>query len=62
MKRYVNIDHVYTLKKDFSVDRQSLADKRREMIPALRYPYPETYTPEEKGSGVILNFEVAGGR
>ncbi len=28
--------------KDFSVGRQSLADKRREMIPALRDLYLET--------------------
>ncbi|MCP4043602.1 MAG: hypothetical protein GY731_16870, partial [Gammaproteobacteria bacterium] len=32
--------------KDFSVGRQSLADKRREMIPALRDLYLETYTLE----------------
>ncbi len=34
----------YTLQeKDFGVGRQSLADKRREMVPALRDLYLESY-------------------
>ncbi len=42
---------IYTLQeKDFSVGRQSLADKRREMIPALRDLYLETYS----SSGIDL--------
>ncbi|MCP4041113.1 MAG: hypothetical protein GY731_04030 [Gammaproteobacteria bacterium] len=35
--------------KDFSVDRQSLADKRREMIPTLLDLYLETYSAIETG-------------
>ncbi len=39
------VSRTYTIQeKDFGVGRQSLADKRREMVPALRDLYLETYS------------------
>ncbi|MCP4040327.1 MAG: hypothetical protein GY731_00010 [Gammaproteobacteria bacterium] len=39
--------------KDFSLGRQSLADQRREMIPALRDLYLETYSNRKRQFAVI---------